>query len=194
MSASAATTNAEELWGLPKDGWRRELIAGRLRVMEPAGAEHGRVASTANFLLSAHVRATGTGVTFGAETGFALARDPDTVRAPDAAFVSKAHADAVGRTVKFWPGPPDFAVEVVSPGDSFGAVESKAMGWLDAGTTAILVLDPAARSATVYRSGANIRTSTASISDDDAVPEGDGELDLSDAVPGWRVAVADFFA
>jgi len=190
MPASAAATNAEDLWRLPKDGWRRELIAGRLRVMEPAGAEHGRVASTANWLLSAHVRATGTGVTFGAETGFMLASAPDTVRAPDAAFVSKAHADAVGRTAKFWPGPPDFAVEVVSPGDSFSEVESKAMGWLAAGATVILVLDPAERSATVYRSDGNIRTFTASSPERD----GDGELDLSDAVPGWRVAVADFFA
>lgn len=181
MTAHAIATSAEELWNLPDDGQRRELVEGQLRVMAPAGAEHGRVASTANRLLSVHAHAAGTGVTFGAETGFILGSDPDTVRAPDAAFVHQARADVVGRTVRFWPGAPDFAVEVVSPGDSFGEVESKALNWLAAGATALLVLDPARRSATVYRAGGDVRVYT------------DGELDLSDAVPGWRVRVADFF-
>jgi Uma2 family endonuclease len=182
MTVHAIATSAEDLWNLPDDGMRHELVEGQLRVMAPAGAEHGRIASTANWLLSAHVRTTGSGVTFGAETGFVLASDPDTVRALDAAFVSSARADAVGRTVRFWPGAPDFAVEVVSPGDSVSEVESKALGWLAAGAIAILVLDPARRSATVYRAAGGVRVLT------------DGELDLSDAVPGWRVAVADFFA
>ncbi|HEY3830441.1 MAG TPA: Uma2 family endonuclease [Solirubrobacteraceae bacterium] len=182
MTAHAlANTTAEELWTLPDDGQRRELIGGELRVMTPAGAEHGRVASTADRLLGVHV-SSGIGVTFGAETGFVLATDPDTVRAPDAAFVTCAHADAVGRTEKYWPRAPDFAIEVVSPGDSFRDVEAKALAWLGAGTAAVLVLDPARRSATVYRPSGDVRIHG----------EGD-ELDLSDAVPGWRVAVADFF-
>jgi Uma2 family endonuclease len=182
MASHAVAFSAEDLWNLPDDGMRHELVAGQLRTMTPAGAEHGRVAMTAGRLLSVHVQATDTGVTFGAETGFVLGSDPDTVRAPDAAFVGKTRADAVGRTVKFWPGPPDFAVEVVSSGDSFSEVESKAMGWIAAGAAAILVLDPARGSATVYGAGGDVRVFT------------DGELDLTDAVPGWRVAVAEFFA
>ncbi len=182
MASHAIAFSADDLWNLPDDGMRHELIEGQLRAMTPAGAEHGRVAMTAGRLLSVHVHATGTGVTFGAETGFILASDPDTVRAPDAAFVGKAHAEAVGRTVRFWPGPPDFAVEVVSPGDSFSEVESKALGWVAAGVTAILVLDPARGTGTVYRASGEISVCT------------DGELDLSDAVPGWRVAVVEFFA
>ncbi|MGD1059546.1 MAG: Uma2 family endonuclease [Solirubrobacteraceae bacterium] len=182
MASHAIALSAEDLWNLPDDGMRHELIEGCLRTMTPAGAEHGRVAMTAGRLLSVHVQATDTGVTFGAETGFVLGSDPDTVRAPDAAFVSKAQSDAVGRTVRFWPGPPDFAVEVVSPGDSVSEVDAKAMGWITAGSTACLVLDPARGTATVYRAGGDVRICK------------DGELDLSDAVPGWRVAVADFFA
>jgi Uma2 family endonuclease len=182
MAAHAIAFSAEDLWNLPDDGMRHELIGGQLRTMTPAGAEHGRVVSTAGVLLGVHVRASGSGVTFGAETGFVLTRDPDTVRAPDAAFVTRAHAEAVGRTVKFWPGPPDFAIEVISPGDSFSEVKSKAMSWIAAGARAILVLDPAQGTATVYRASGDIRSFT------------DGELDLTDAVPGWRVAVADFFA
>jgi Uma2 family endonuclease len=185
MSTHAlARTSAEELLKLPGgEGKRYELIEGRLRVMCAAGFEHGRVAMTAGRLLGNHVSATGTGVTLGAETGFILARDPDTVRAPDAAFVSNARAQAVGTTFGFWPGgAPDLAIEVVSPDDSSPYVRSKALNWLDAGASAVLVLDPRSRSATVYRPGGDVHSHT------------EGTLDLSDAVPGWHVAVADFFA
>jgi Uma2 family endonuclease len=183
MTAHAlATVSAEELWLLPDDGQRRELVEGEVRVMAPAGFEHGRITSTVNRLLSTHVHQTGSGVTLGAETGFVLAHDPDTVRAPDVAFVTRAHAEAIGRTEKYWPEAPDFAVEVVSPSDSFGEVEAKTLSWLDAGTAAVLVLDPTRRTATVYRAPGKV-----------ALHRVGDELDLSDAVPGWRVAVADFF-
>lgn len=184
MSTHAVATTAEELLKLPTgEGNVYELIEGQLHVMCAAGFEHGRVAMTAGILLGVHVRATRSGVTLGAETGFILARDPDTVRAPDAAFVSNARAEAVGTTFGFWPGgAPDLAIEVVSPDDSRRYMREKALNWLDAGANAVLVLDPRSQSATVYRAGEDIRTFA------------DGELDLSDAVPGWRVAVADFFA
>jgi Uma2 family endonuclease len=190
MSTHAVATTAEELLKLPTGmGKRYELIEGQLHVMCAAGFEHGRVAMTAGRLLGNHVSATRSGVTLGAETGFILARDPDTVRAPDAAFVSKARAEAVGTTFGFWPGgAPDLAIEVVSPEDSRRYLREKALNWLAAGATVVVVLDPRACSATVYRDGQDARTFTASS------PDGEGELDLSDAVPGWRVAVADFFA
>ena len=183
MAVHTAAKTAEELWRLPDDGFRRELVGGELRVMTPAGAEHGRVTATVGILLGAHVRETASGVTFGAETGFVLARDPDTVRAPDAAFVTKEHADAIGRTVKYWPQAPDFAVEVVSPDDSFREVEEKALSWLRAGSVTVLVLDPSRRAATVYRGAGEARAYS-----------GEDTLDLSDAVPGWKVAVAELFA
>ena len=185
MSTGAfATISAEELLKLPGgEGKRYELIEGRLQVMCAAGFEHGRVAATASWLLSTHVRATRLGQTLGAETGFILARDPDTVRAPDAAFVSHARVDAVGPTLGFWPGgAPDLAIEVVSPEDSRPYLRSKALNWLEAGASAVLVLHPRSRSATVYRPGGEVHSYT------------EGTLDLSDAVPGWHVAVADFFA
>jgi Uma2 family endonuclease len=183
MAVETAAKTVEELWKLPDDGLRRELVRGELRVMTPAPAEHGRVTATVGILLGAHVRETASGVTFGAETGFVLARDPDTVRAPDAAFVTKDHADAIGRTVKYWPQAPDFAVEVVSPDDSFREVEEKALNWLRAGSLAVLVLDPSRRTATVYRGSGEARAYS-----------GADTLDLGDAVRGWTVAVAELFA
>jgi Uma2 family endonuclease len=181
MSTHAVATTAEALLHMPDDGMHHELVAGELLVMAPPGFEHGRVALTAGALLGSHAHATRAGVALG-EAGFILATDPDTVRAPDAAFVCQERADAIGRTFKYWPEAPDLAVEVVSPNDRPREVQSKAREWVDAGAAAVLVLDPRTRSATVYRQGGNVTT------------HADGELDLSDAVPGWRVAVADFFA
>jgi Uma2 family endonuclease len=151
--------------------------------MTPAGFEHGRVASTVGVLLGIHVRETGVGVGFASGTGFVLARDPDTVRAPDAAFVSQGAVDALGMTDYYWPGAPDFAAEVVSPDDRPREVHEKALSWLDAGTKAVLVLDPERQTATVYRSAEDPRVHTAQET-----------IDLGDAVPGWSVQVSDLFA
>jgi Uma2 family endonuclease len=88
----------------------------------------------------------------------------------------------VGRTEKYWPGAPDFAAEVISPSDTFADVEAQTLGWLEAGTRLVLVLKPAQRTVTAYRGQEGVR-----------VHSGDDILDLSDAVPGWQVALPDFF-
>jgi Uma2 family endonuclease len=183
MAIDATRITADELLAMPDDGMRRELVLGELRVMMAPGFRHGRVAARIGGLLLKHADATGCGVTVAAETGFLLARDPDTVRAPDAAFIVKDRVDAVGDTAKYWPGAPDLAVEVVSPDDSFHAVEEKALAWLAAGTIAVLVLDPAKQTGTIYRGGGDARIHT-----------GEGVLDLGDAVPGFSVALAALFA
>ncbi len=167
---------------MPDDGMRHKLVRGELRTMTPPGAEHGRVAATVGMLLGVHARQTGSGVTFAAETGFVLARDPDTVRAPDAAFVARERVEAVGRTPKYWPEAPTLAVEVVSPEDSFREVEEKALEWLTAGAITVLVLDPPRRTATVYRGKGDAHVHSA-----------EETLDLSDAVPGFSVVVAELF-
>ncbi|HSZ69987.1 MAG TPA: Uma2 family endonuclease [Solirubrobacteraceae bacterium] len=182
MAVDASLTTADELLRMPKGRWRYELLRGELRVMEPTGIEHGRVASTVGALLFAHVRRTGSGVTLGAETGFVLESDPDTVRAPDAAFISQERYDRVGPTAKYWRGAPDFAVEVLSPSDRPGEVREKLREWLAAGTIAVVVLDPDRRTATVHRSGREARVH--GLRD---------TLDLSDAVPGFRPTVAELF-
>lgn len=183
MAATASTvTTADELLRMQKDSLRRELVRGELRVMAPAGFEHGRVSATIGGMLFEHERKTGRGVAVGAETGFVLSRDPDTVRAPDAAFISKERFEAVGNTVKYWPGAPDFAVEVVSPEDTFRYVQEKALEWIAAGCVAVLVLDPSKRTATVYRARGEARVH--------GVEE---TLDLGDAVPGFGVRVAELF-
>jgi Uma2 family endonuclease len=168
---------------MPDDGLRHELVCGELRELTKPGFEHGRVAANVGGLLFAHARQTRSGVTVAAETGFLLARDPDTVRAPDAAFISKKRAEQAGGTVKYWPGAPDLAVEVVSPNDTFHEVQDKALEWLAAGATAVLVIDSAKQTATIYRGKGDAHVHSA-----------DEIVDLSDAVPGFSVSVTELFA
>ena len=180
MSTIAQACTAEQLLARPDDGWRYELVDGELRRMSPAGQEHGRVAMNLGARLAQFVREQSLGVVFAAETGFLLRRQPDTVRAPDVAFVSSARTST---SDGFFPGAPDLAVEVVSPSDSFVEVEEKVLEWLGAGTQAVLVINPRKRSVSIYRANKDIRR----------LNEGD-TLDLSFVVPGFTVGVKELFA
>ncbi len=172
---------AQELFEYRHEPYRQELVDGILNEIEPPGAEHGIVAAKIARLLLRHVDDS-DGVVFASEVGFLLASDPDTVRAPDVAFVAQTRVPAAGIPEGYWPGPPDLAVEVVSPNDRRSTVEGKALHWLDAGTRAVVVLDPPLRTATVYRARDDIRVVTA-----------DETLDLGDVVPGCSARVGDLF-
>ena len=112
-----------------------------------------------------------------------LATNPDTVRAPDVAFVTKARVEEAGDFEGFWPGPPDLAVEVISPGDSYTEVEEKVEEYLNAGASAVWVVDPKRRTITVYRSLTEITILT----------END-TLDGEDIIPGFSCRAAEVFA
>jgi Uma2 family endonuclease len=182
MGALRATT-AQELLRYSHEPFRTELLAGMLVEMEPAGALHGVVAARICRLLSNHVLAHGLGEVFGAETGFQLACDPDTVRAPDASFVSRERIAAIGIPNEYWPGPPDVAFEVTSPRDRRREVDSKTRSWLQAGARAVVVLDPRRRTATVHRADGSSCSCA-----------GSELLRLDDVLPGFAPAVDDCFA
>jgi len=101
---------ADDLWHLPSDDYRYELVAGELIRMPPAGFLHGTIAMNCGRLLSEHAIKYDLGVVCTADTGFKLQQNPDTVRAPDVAFVSRERILAEGKTEKFWLGAPDLEV------------------------------------------------------------------------------------
>ncbi|MEP7347002.1 MAG: Uma2 family endonuclease, partial [Gemmatimonadaceae bacterium] len=130
MSPTAAMT-AEELLHLNLPNKRTELVRGALVVREPAGYRHGDVAMRLAAAVAPFVYAHELGRVFAAETGFTLARNPDTVRAPDVAFISRDRLpDPAPRG--FAEMAPDLAVEVLSPDDRPGEVLAKVADWLKA--------------------------------------------------------------
>jgi Uma2 family endonuclease len=81
-----------ELLTWPDNGWRYELVEGRLVRMPPTGFEHGDVAGNLFGALWTWVRPRQLGRVLAAETGFQLG--PGTVLAPDVAYVSAARVPA----------------------------------------------------------------------------------------------------
>lgn len=183
MSTTTQLTTAEELLSMPDDGFRYELVEGELRRMSPAGHNHGRIAIRLTVPLGQYVKDHGLGEVYAAETGFLLKNNPDTVRAPDVSFIRQERVEQIGNTEGFWPGAPDLAVEVNSPGDRVGEVEEKVREWLSAGTRLVWVVSPKLRVVTVYRSLTDISTLT----------EKD-TLDGGEVVPGFQFPVAELFA
>jgi Uma2 family endonuclease len=174
----AAPLTAEELLALSIRDKRVELVRGVLVVREPAGYAHGRVAMNLAVRLASHVEGAAAGQVFAAETGFALARGPDTVRAPDIAFVRRDRLPDPA-THGFPDLAPDLVVEVLSPDDRPGEVLAKVADWLTAGTRLAWTVDPERRLARVYRPDGS-----------ETIVTGEGALDGEDVLPGFSCSLA----
>ena len=166
---------------MPDDGFRHELVRGELRTMPYRGFLEGQVAASIATSLGVYVKTNRLGTVYAA-TGFLLESDPDHVRAPAVAFVRRECAESVVDRDTYFPGSPDIAVEVISPSDSYTEVEEKVADWLEAGTLAVIVVDPHRRTAKVHRSLTEVVVLT----------EAD-VLAVEDVVPGWQMSIKDIF-
>ena len=181
MATLDQITTAEQLLHATGLG-RCELVRGELIMMSPAGTEHGCIAIRVGTRLNTFVELHSLGIVMGAETGFRIARDPDTVRAPDAAFVCAQRVPP--RLPRgYFEGAPDLAVEVVSPDDRASEVKAKAQNWLEAGCREVWVVDPRTETISVYRS----RNETLILHAADRLTS-----DL--LLPGFSLPVAEIFA
>ncbi len=147
--------------------------------MTPAGSEHGALGAQLLLRLGRVVEDQRLGRLFNADTGFVIARNPDTVRSPDVAFVAQS------RVIEplpegFYPGPPDLAVEIVSPSDRSADVEEKVQDWLQAGCREVWVVRPRLQQVSIYRLGSKQILEAAGIV-------------TSDLLPGFSCSVAELF-
>ena len=179
MSTTTHLMTAEELVNLPDDGNHYELIKGELLTMPPPGDEHGAVTMNLSFLLAMYVKENNLGALRAAETGFKLESDPDTVLAPDIAFIARERLGP--RIWGYRSGPPDLAVEVMSQWDSKPKAVRKAELWLDLGARSVWIVNPRKRTVDVFRSNGERKLFHET---DDLV---DG------TVPGFRVKVSEIF-
>lgn len=172
-----------DLWELPKHGRRYELVRGELREMAAASGEHGEVGAGMAARLWNHVVPAGLGRVSSAETGFVIARDPDTVLVPDVAVVLNARLPDREQRRRFMPVVPDLAVEIISQTERGPQIARKVALYLDAGVAAVWVLEPRSRTVVAHRPDGS-----------PVVLGEDATLSGGTLLPGFRVAVADLFA
>ncbi len=180
MSTTTQThlMTVQEFMNIDDEPNRHELIKGELLTMPPPKFEHGSVAANLTFLLGQHVRANRLGKVLG-EGGFKIESDPDTVLGPDVSFVS---TDRIRLSPEgYHDGPPDLAVEVISPSERRGRIERKLALYLETGARSVWHVDPRRRTVEVISSTGDRRT----------LHENDELVD--DAVPGFRVKVSEIF-
>jgi len=190
MITSPDGMTAEQFVGYTVPGKRFELVRGQLVVREPASFRHGDVALRLGIAIGNHLAqeqqangwVTKRGRLATLDPGFTLARKPDTVRAPDLAYVSRERYP--GRMPEGFPEfAPDLAVEVRSPRDRAGAVMAKVGEWLDAGTLLVWSVDAEREQVVVYRADGSVTVLNAH------------DTLLGDAVlPGFAMPLASLFA
>lgn len=179
MTVDVKLMTADELLRMPDDGMRRELVEGELRTMSPAGFKHGKIAQRIARHLGNYVAERNLGVVCSSDTGFIVKKQPLNVFAPDVGYVRhERDLDESG----FYPGPPDLAVEVISPSDSYSEVEEKVAIYLAGQTPMVMVVDPRSKSARVHTAAAVVRLSI------------DQALEGGDVVPGWNLPLREIFA
>jgi Uma2 family endonuclease len=173
---------SEELALNPIPNKRTELVRGRLVVREPAKLRHGVIVVRIVLEIGTYLEANPIGEVMAGDPGFTLFRNPDTVRAPDVAYLRADRMPTV-EVVGFDELAPDLAVEVLSPGDRAGKVREKTDDWLRAGTLLVWVIDPRQRIAWVHRADGTVSQRT----------EHD-LLDGEDVLPGFVLSLARVLA
>jgi len=179
-----ATTNLatiEDLTGAD-DGYRYDLILGELYQMPRAGDDHGALAGRVAVAVGRVVLDRRLGNIYVAEPGFVLSRNPDTLVAPDVAFVRAERLEPDRDRRKFLQIVPDLAVEVVSPSETPRMIADKIHAYVAAGIPLLWVMEPIRREVAVHGAG------RAPV----VLREGD-ILDGGDVIPGLRLPIEDLF-
>jgi Uma2 family endonuclease len=177
---TAALITATELEAMP-DGERFELFKGALRDMSPPGGRHGKVLARLTRSLSSFVEDKRLGEVY-VDSGFVIAREPDTVFAPDLAFVRADRVLPEDAQAGFLHQIPDLAVEIVSPGDRAGQVLEKVMIYLNAGLPVVWTIDPKRQRVMVWDASNLVREF------------GPGQvLDGGEVLPGFQLPIVDIF-
>ena len=174
--STTRTWTEPDLMALPKDGRKRELVDGEIRVTT-ASLLHGHVIMQLGWRLGHFLSQNDLGWAFGDSLGCWM--PSGNLRVPDCVFVAKEKLPR-GLEPGFLRVPPDLVVEVLSPGDSERAVLDKVGEYLQAGVRLAWVIDPEARRASVHRSLTSVR----------AIGEDDW-LEGEDVLPGFRCLLRD---
>ena len=182
MTTAKTLLTADDLLAMPDDGKYYELVKGELVEMPPPGFMHEFI--VAQFISTFHyfVRTHNLGIVTGGP-GIYIEQDPDTVRAPDCAFVSHERIVAPLPNRGYVFGLiPDLAVEVVSPDYSVAQARVRAQMWLDTGVRLALAAHIATREINTYRDDGDVQRFSMGY-----------EFNCEPVLPGFACAVSDIF-
>lgn len=183
VTLSKTHLTANDLYNMPDHGGRNELVKGEILPMSPASTKHGQITFRLAFKVGLFANEHSLGEVYAAETGFTLSKNPDTVRAPDVAFIARDRIPGKGiPDTGFWEIAPDLIAEIVSPNDRMSDVQDKITDYLNAGVRLIWLVDPKTRTVTVYQSRQQV----------EILIEGD-ELTGKDVLPGFQLALTELF-
>ncbi|MGH2557605.1 MAG: Uma2 family endonuclease [Thermomicrobiales bacterium] len=171
---------AAELAQLPEDGFRYELLRGELVRMPPPGYRHGKRSLRIGGRFLDYADDFGGEVT--SDAGFSLRADPDTLLAPDIAYVRAERVPPEEDQDRYAQLAPDVVVEIVSPSDRPGHIRDKVVEYREAGVLMTVIVDAFKRRVSVYRA------------DGASTELGEGDtFDGGDVMPGFRLPVTEFF-
>jgi Uma2 family endonuclease len=180
MATTSTIWTAEMLERMPDDGRRRELVRGELIEMAPVNLEHALVVGNLCLPLLSHVRRERLGRVYVGDPGFHLQYDPDTVLAPDIAFVRAERVPGLAK-MGFPKSFQDLAVEVLSPSNTAGEMVRKIAIYLQTGVTAVWIVDPSYQLAEMHRREQVVRLGL------------DDCLEDADLLPGLSIRLRDLF-
>ena len=180
MTAAKKLMTAEDLLALPDNGMRHELMRGELVEMPPASDDHGFVGNELSWRMNAFGDQRGLGRGRLAETGFQLS--PDTVLAPDYAFISYERMAARPQPRGYAQVVPDLVVEVTSPNDRQPPIDRKIRLWLEAGVRLVLAVYPNTQEVFSHHENGTVQRFGM-----------DDTLTCEPVLPGFACPVADIF-
>jgi Uma2 family endonuclease len=172
---------AEEFFELDTPDGKAELVRGRVVRMSFPNVRHGVIALEIGARLLSFAKAHSLGHVF-VETGCITARDPDTVRGPDVAFVSFERLAGQDLPETWWQFAPDLVVEVISPSERPKYIREKVRDWFAGGARRVWLFYPRTRNVYVLSSPTDVQI----------LGPGD-TLSGEDVVPGFSCPVAAFF-
>jgi Uma2 family endonuclease len=140
----------EDFCFLVKEGQKADLIDGVIYMASPDNIQHYDINSWYHAILRAYLRSRKIeGCLFGYRIAFRL--NEKNGPEPDVAYLLPEHCDRIRKT--YIDGPPDHAVEIVSPSSVERDYEDKRNQYEQAGVAEYWIIDPLEERMTCYRLG-----------------------------------------
>lgn len=159
-----------------------ELVRGHVVEQTMPFPKHGKICNNTAYYITSHAFAHDSGHVMTNDSFVRTERNPDTVRGADISYWSYDRLPKGPIPEGLLSVAPDLTVEVRSPSDRWKLVIEKVGEYLEAGVRVVIVLDPQAATAHIYRKGELPQ-----------IFDNGDDLLVPDVLPGFAVPVAKLF-